>query len=96
MPYEGKRPRTVAREPERETGDGAAVCRVRKTTASKAVVAKGSALISIDDIQAELGCGRNAAYSVARRIGRRLTERRGRLLVTRRALQRWLDGEGAS
>lgn len=53
-------------------------------------------LMSIDDIRTELRCGQAAAYGIARAVGRRLTEKRGRLLVTRRAFERWLDGEVAS
>lgn len=48
---------------------------------------------SIDEIRKLLNVGRATAYDVARKIGRRVGKRRGRLVVSRRALETWLHGE---
>lgn len=49
-------------------------------------------VFSIAELRDVLGIGRAAAYALARRLGRRLGGKRGRLLVPRRAVERWLEG----
>lgn len=54
-----------------------------------------SLVCSIEEIRELLGgVSRAAAYEVARRIGRRVGGKRGRLIVSRQALESWLNGEG--
>jgi hypothetical protein len=56
---------------------------------------EGSSLVvSIEEIRRLLGVGRATAYGVARKLGRRVG-RRGRLIVSRHALEAWLHGEAA-
>jgi hypothetical protein len=54
-------------------------------------------IYTTDDLQVLLRCGKNTAYKVAQRIGRRLSEKDGgRLVVSRRALDEWLRDGGQS
>jgi len=69
---------------------------VRRNKGKTNVRAKGETplVCTIVEIGQLLRVGRAAAYAVAREIGRRVGgKRRGRLIVSRDALQAWLRGE---
>ena len=66
-----------------------------KTRKKDRTTADPSPLVySIEEIRRLLGVGRGTAYEVARNLGKRVGgKRRGRLIVSRHALESWLDGE---
>ena len=47
--------------------------------------------LTVDDLRLLLPLGKTAAYSLAQRIGVRLGGPRGKIIVTRAALDRWLE-----
>ncbi len=51
-----------------------------------------SQILTVQDLRRELGCGDHTARALARKLGRRLLSRR--LIVTRVALERYLNAEG--
>ena len=66
------------------------------TNKGKAEAGQASLTCSVDEIREMLDVGRSTAYAIARELGRRVRgKRRGRLIVSRHALEAWLHGEAA-